>query len=89
MSNRIKIRVERLTKAEILKRRSEVAGCRFFVDAENIGHLRFYISDDSCLLPVSLNGAERTFKTLKSLNNFMAEFSMEPIFVCTGLENRH
>lgn len=89
MSNRTKIRVERLTKNELLKRRGQLSSVRIFIDADNVCHVRFYQNDSQCYIPLSLNGSEREFKTLKSLNNFLAEFSFEPNFVCTGIENRH
>lgn len=87
MSNRLKkIRVERLTKNEILRRRGELTGCRFYIDAENVAHVRFYRADGSCIMPMSLHGSERGFKTLKSLANFLTEFSFELNFLCTGTE---
>ncbi len=70
MSNRAKIRIERLTKNELLRRRGDLSSCRIFIDADNVVHVRFYQNDALCFMPISLNGSEREFKTLKSLNNF-------------------
>lgn len=87
MSNRA--RVQRFTKSELLKKRGQFTSCRIMIDSENVVHVRFFSADDSCFMPISLNGSERQFKTIKSLQNFLLEFKYEPVFVCSFIENRH